>query len=229
VLPLAGAWLRDEPGQHGEELIAVPYREAVQARGLHEDPDGALWNAVTYQAYDGFIRSDLLSLVQPDAIVDPPPIVPAPGRLVHPLPGSIKTQHWGENGENYAIWQLWGHNGLDLGGKAVGTPIVAMAAGVVVYIGYDPTGYGHHVEIKHDALKASTVYCHALEIDVQVDQPVMAGDTVATVGSSGNSSGPHLHLEVRLRNPEGGYRDGTPMPRGRVDPETWAIMYGLKL
>jgi hypothetical protein len=227
VTPLLGANLRDAPGQHGAILTGVPYRQTVIVSGVTDiQSDGYAWCEASYGGYQGYIRSDLLSLIEPPVIVEPPPLL---GDLVHPLAGSIKTQHWGENGEQYLIWKLWGHDGCDFGGKAIGTPIVAMAAGLVSYVGYDHTGYGYHVEIMHDALEASTVYCHAQDIDVQVGQPVSAGDTVATVGSSGNSSGPHLHLEVRLIKAEGGYRDGTPMPRGRVDPETWAILHGLKL
>jgi murein DD-endopeptidase MepM/ murein hydrolase activator NlpD len=73
------------------------------------------------------------------------------------------------------------------------------------------------------------MYCHLDEPGVMAGTVVKAGETVGLLGSSGNSSGPHLHLEVRLQNQDGTYREDTPMGKGRCDPETWCILHGLKL
>jgi murein DD-endopeptidase MepM/ murein hydrolase activator NlpD len=58
---------------------------------------------------------------------------------------------------------------------------------------------------------------------------IEAGYEIGFLGSTGNSSGPHLHIEVRLMNKDGTYREGTPMTKGRVDPETFFAERGLKL
>lgn len=99
------------------------------------------------------------------------------------------------------------HKGLDIAAPG-GTPIAAAAGGTVSYVGYDENGYGNYLTIRHgDSLK--TLYGHCSEIAVQVGQKVSAGETIARVGSTGRSTGNHLHFEVRL--------DGIP-----VDP-SWFL------
>jgi murein DD-endopeptidase MepM/ murein hydrolase activator NlpD len=86
------------------------------------------------------------------------------------------------------------HHGLDIG-AATGTPIKALRPGRVTFAG-DAGTYGNLVVVDHgDGLE--TRYAHASELDVGVGDEVMAGQTVARVGSTGRSTGPHLHLEVR--------------------------------
>ncbi|MBR3720420.1 MAG: M23 family metallopeptidase [Clostridia bacterium] len=87
------------------------------------------------------------------------------------------------------------HTGLDIG-AASGTPILAVADGVVTYASSMGT-YGNLVRISHGN-GVETYYAHCSRILVGVGQTVSAGDTIALVGSTGNSTGPHLHLEVRL-------------------------------
>ena len=87
------------------------------------------------------------------------------------------------------------HTGLDIG-AASGTPIKAVADGVVTYASSMGT-YGNLVRISHGN-GVETYYAHCSKILVGVGQTVSAGDTVALVGSTGNSTGPHLHLEVRI-------------------------------
>ena len=87
------------------------------------------------------------------------------------------------------------HTGLDIG-AASGTPIHAAADGVITYA--SPMGtYGNLVKISHGN-GVETYYAHCSKILVSVGQTVSAGDTIALVGSTGNSTGPHLHLEVRI-------------------------------
>jgi murein DD-endopeptidase MepM/ murein hydrolase activator NlpD len=87
------------------------------------------------------------------------------------------------------------HDGLDFAAPR-GTPILAAAGGVVVAAGWD-TGYGRRVEIDHgDGLMSR--YAHASHILVEPGDLVERGQPVARVGSSGVSTGPHLHFEVRL-------------------------------
>ena len=91
----------------------------------------------------------------------------------------------------------WGrmHEGIDIG-CAYGTPNRAAAAGTVIHAGW-MGGYGNLVVVDHGN-GLSTAYAHASSILVGVGQTVAQGETVSLVGSTGNSSGPHLHFEVRI-------------------------------
>jgi murein DD-endopeptidase MepM/ murein hydrolase activator NlpD len=91
----------------------------------------------------------------------------------------------------------WGrmHEGIDIG-CAYGTPNRAAAAGTVIYSGW-LGGYGNLIVVDHGN-GLSTAYAHASSLLVGVGQSVAQGQTVSLVGSTGNSSGPHLHFEVRV-------------------------------
>jgi len=148
----------------------------------------------------------------------------------HPVPGAVITQHFYQNPQNYSQFGMPGHNGTDFGGKAAGTPILAIADGVVIYSEMDP-GYGWYVRLEHTegSHRFSTMYCHLQEKGLAAGTSVKAGQTIGKLGSTGNSTGPHLHLEVRLLTILGAYQEKTPMPKGRVDPETYLFMKGLDL
>jgi len=99
------------------------------------------------------------------------------GYRIHPINGG-KQFHWG----------------LDIG-QPEGTPLLAGFDGVVVYVGYHPTGYGNIVVIEcEDGNQARYAHCH--EIFVTVGQEVERGEVIATVGNTGASTGAHLHIEV---------------------------------
>ena len=87
------------------------------------------------------------------------------------------------------------HEGVDFSAPA-GTPIFAAAAGVVTNVEYHPQ-YGHLVEIDHGN-DISTRYAHASAIHVQNGALVKRGQKIAAVGTTGRSTGPHLHFEVRV-------------------------------
>jgi murein DD-endopeptidase MepM/ murein hydrolase activator NlpD len=91
----------------------------------------------------------------------------------------------------------WGrmHEGIDLG-AAYGTPIAAAAAGTVIYAGW-LGGYGNLTVIDHGG-GLSTAYGHQSNIGVSLGQHVEQGQIIGNVGSTGHSTGPHLHFEVRL-------------------------------
>ncbi|MEB3159211.1 MAG: M23 family metallopeptidase, partial [Synechococcus sp.] len=82
-----------------------------------------------------------------------------------------------------------------------GTPVVAALSGTVTSSGL-AGGYGIAVEIEHSAPKRRTLYGHLSEIYVKQGQTVRQGDVIGRVGSTGLSTGPHLHFE--LRRPEAG-------------------------
>lgn len=88
------------------------------------------------------------------------------------------------------------HQGIDIAAE-MGTPIVATADGVVTIAGWNAGGYGNMVDIDHGS-GVSTRYGHASAVVVTVGQRVRRGQIIAYVGSTGHSTGPHLHYEVRL-------------------------------
>jgi murein DD-endopeptidase MepM/ murein hydrolase activator NlpD len=92
--------------------------------------------------------------------------------------------------------QLAMHEGLDFVAE-VGSPIVATAAGTVTRSGWD-NSYGNVIEVSHIE-GFSTRYAHLSKRLVEVGQKVQRGDTIAQLGSTGRSTGPHLHYEV-MRN-----------------------------
>ena len=87
------------------------------------------------------------------------------------------------------------HSGIDFKG-AMGSPIFAAATGEVTFAGRK-SGYGNCVEITH-ANGIVTRYAHLSRIDVAAGQPIEAGETLGGLGSTGRSTGPHLHFEVRI-------------------------------
>ena len=90
----------------------------------------------------------------------------------------------------------WGrmHEGIDIG-AATGTPIYAAAGGTVIYAGWE-SGYGNLTVIDHGNGLA-TAYGHQSKIAVSNGQTVSRGQLIGYVGSTGHSTGPHLHFEVR--------------------------------
>ncbi|QFT76332.1 Murein DD-endopeptidase MepM [Erythrobacter sp. THAF29] len=89
------------------------------------------------------------------------------------------------------------HKGIDFKG-ARGSPIMAAAKGEVIYAGWK-AGYGKFVEISHGN-GLTTRYAHMSRIDVKTGQQVDGGETLGGLGSTGRSTGPHLHFEVRINN-----------------------------
>jgi peptidoglycan hydrolase-like protein with peptidoglycan-binding domain len=89
------------------------------------------------------------------------------------------------------------HPGLDIPAPP-GTPVQAAAAGTVVTAGFAPDGYGRRVVVD-DGGGVTTIYAHLLRVDVALGETVAPGDEIGLVGSTGESTGPHLHFEVRVR------------------------------
>lgn len=96
----------------------------------------------------------------------------------------------------YGVYNM--HRGIDIaGGGIYGRSVVASNDGKVVRVQYATTGYGYHVMIDHGG-NQWTVYAHLSAIYVSVGQWVGQGQSVGAVGSTGNSTGPHLHFEIRV-------------------------------
>ena len=116
-------------------------------------------------------------------------------RMVLPVSGTV-TSEFGLR--NHPIsGDLRFHAGIDIAADT-GTPIYAAFDGVVKVAEYDQWN-GYHIKIAHDS-DILTVYCHCSELFVKVGDTVSAGDIIAAVGSTGSSTGPHLHFEFRIDN-----------------------------
>lgn len=104
--------------------------------------------------------------------------------MVWPARGDL-SQGFGEDG----------HSGIDIMGDA-GDPVVAAAAGVAIVALESEDGYGWRIEIDHGS-GLTTLYAHLSAIGVRVGERVAQGQRIGAVGSTGISTGPHLHFEVR--------------------------------
>lgn len=109
------------------------------------------------------------------------------GYFIRPVPNGIKTQN------------VHGHNGVDIGAP-IGSKIRAVADGEVILarVGGWGGGYGNYVIIQHPN-GMQTLYGHMSRVDVSVGDKVSQGDTIGAVGNTGDSTGPHLHIEVHMK------------------------------
>ncbi|MBD7912594.1 peptidoglycan DD-metalloendopeptidase family protein [Clostridium cibarium] len=107
--------------------------------------------------------------------------------LEHPTRGGTITSVFGER---------WGkkHNGIDIAHKS-GDPVYCAFDGIVKECGY-VSGYGNKILIEHEG-NIQTVYAHLSSFETRIGAQVKKGDIIGRVGSTGNSTGPHLHFEVR--------------------------------
>jgi murein DD-endopeptidase MepM/ murein hydrolase activator NlpD len=90
------------------------------------------------------------------------------------------------------------HTGIDLAAR-LGTPVTAAADGMVVAVAHTQVGYGNYVIVAHGG-GIMTLYGHLLETDVTVGDKVVRGQRVGLEGTSGMSTGPHLHFELRVHD-----------------------------
>ncbi len=102
------------------------------------------------------------------------------GVRVHPIDGDLRF-----------------HAGIDIA-ASIGTPIYAAYDGIVIESEYDKWN-GYHIKLQHDN-EIMTVYCHCEKLNVNKGEVVRAGEVIGTVGSTGSSTGPHLHFEIRINN-----------------------------
>lgn len=105
------------------------------------------------------------------------------GSRLHPIQGVIKN-----------------HDGIDIGGST-GDPVYAAADGIIIYSAFNTGGYGNMVMIDHglnsEGVKIVTLYAHGDKLLKSVGETVKQGDVIMEMGSTGNSTGPHVHFEVR--------------------------------
>lgn len=148
---------------------------------------------------------------------------PSPDHLLaDPLPAALLTQPFGCTSHQFEPWSLGCpthhfHSGIDLGAP-LGCPVLAASPGVVM-AGRDPHGYGMFVVIRRDS-EFSTLYGHLSVVLVESGDYVGAGDVIGQTGSTGNSTGPHLHFEVRVA--------GQPVDPLPMLPARWTVGGGAR-
>ncbi len=136
---------------------------------------------------------------------------PAPSQNIAPQ-NSVKVPFNWPYGSGHFTWPLYGwltqeyrydHRAVDIAAN-LGTPVTAADRGVVIRAGWNNQGYGLFVVIDHN-IDYVTLYAHLSEVLVQEGDVVAQGQVIGKVGSTGNSTGPHLHFEIRdfgrLANP----------------------------
>jgi murein DD-endopeptidase MepM/ murein hydrolase activator NlpD len=163
----------------------------------------AAWDEANY-----YLQHHLLGLPAGVAI---DPNNPAAGRFVWPVPGSEISQLFGPS--PYDFEPPFGafphfHTGIDMAAP-MSTPIYAAGDGIVVAATASDVGYGNHIIIAHDG-HTLTLYGHLQAMAVHPGDTVKQGQPIGLMGSTGNSTGPHTHFEVRV--------DGQPVDPGLFLP-----------
>jgi len=185
ILPVSGVLHEVRPG---ETLSSIAQEYKVEVSAIVAYPDNQLSEPYTLQVGQ--------KLMVPGAKLPAPPApryaaagagngratIPATGAFMWPTTGRITQYPW------------WGHMAIDIG-TATGTPIYAADAGYVLEAGWTNVGYGLYVVIDHGN-GYRTLYGHMSAITAQAGQSVQKGQLIGRVGSTGNSTGPHLHFEV---------------------------------
>jgi murein DD-endopeptidase MepM/ murein hydrolase activator NlpD len=194
LLATAGAALAQVPTytvQDGDTVLAIAARLGVTAAALVRENELSDADVIrpgqVLRLPSGEARAELSSRgVRNER--------PPTGAFTWPLRGPITT-YFGEPG---ALWRRGYHPGLDVAAP-VGAQIAAVGAGVVIEAEWSGSnsGYGSYVKIDHGA-GVHTLYAHLSRVQVDVGDQVAPGDPVGLVGMTGFTTGPHLHLEVRV-------------------------------
>ncbi len=176
------------PVQQGSIKIEVPPPETIGSSGTQ---DLVATAPAPSDTYNPALRTPVGQTVSPEL-----PSLSAPDYLPN-SPAKFNGYIWPTKGvltSGYG-WR-WGrmHKGIDIAGPT-GTPIVAVAPGIVVSAGWNSGGYGNLVELQHPD-GTITLYAHNNRILVRRGQEVAQGQQISEMGSTGRSTGPHLHFEV---------------------------------
>lgn len=179
-----------------EELVAIQADLEVQQASvaaiqaeLEDDADAVSSLIEQYQAELAANQAEIAEVIANSGNTDY-----VGGEFIWPASGYISS---------YFGWRVISgvddyHTGIDItGGSFYGTPVVASNAGVVSMVRYNTTGYGYYVMIDHGGGK-QTLYAHNSSILVVEGQVVAQGETISLAGSTGWSTGPHLHFEIRI-------------------------------
>ena len=199
------------------------YRENLKDKRFEGQTPFTSDSADTWQSYDMLETYPHVYTMNWDITdINGPPVPPDPPlseALIWPAIG-ITTQRFGEQYEQYMEqYGIAGHNGLDIANSA-GTNLVAIADGIVQYSDWDDGGYGWYIRIWHQLLKMHSFYAHMKEQSpLAVHHRVTQGEIVGRMGNTGNSTGPHLHFELRAGS-RYNYKDlSFGHTKGRFNPE----------
>jgi murein DD-endopeptidase MepM/ murein hydrolase activator NlpD len=175
--------VRDELASNRDDLAAARGLKASALADTRESREEYLAEAEALAAQSAALAAQIESAQ--GGSVSTGPVSDA--GLIWPVGGPVTS----------GFGMRWGrmHEGIDIA-AASGAPIVAAAAGSVIYASW-MSGYGNLVVVDHGGGLA-TAYAHCSAILVAVGQGVAQGETIALVGSTGHSTGPHLHFEVRV-------------------------------
>ncbi len=178
-------------GSRGWHVAALQF--ALQVHGFPSGPvDGGFGGRTAaavqrFQRYAGLGADGAAGPATRRALRSPPPRSVL--RFARPA-GGLVGDSFGPRGVGF-------HPGQDYP-LAFGAPVLAAGRGCVVWAGFQPGGYGNLVVIRHRA-GMTTLYAHLSRVSVGVGRCLTAGVRVGSVGSTGFSTGPHLHFEMRLR------------------------------
>jgi LysM repeat protein len=120
------------------------------------------------------------------------------GSGVAPIIVGTGTFRFPVNSRNYTQYYWYGHPGVDVA-LGEGSPVFASDTGTVTFAGWNLFGYGNLIVVNHGN-GYETFYGHLSSINVVPGQIVYQGNVIGATGDSGNSSGPHIHFEIRLNN-----------------------------
>jgi LysM repeat protein len=153
--------------------------------------------------YNTFVNDETFELAIGDVIIVPDgvkpnvqPIAPRLGSVMTPNAGAVTALGvfvWPTNGTISQRFS-WYHPGVDIANRALPN-VLAADAGTVVFAGWDGAGYGNMIMIDHGN-GYKTRYAHLSKIYVVVGQTVNRGAAIGRMGSTGHSTGPHLHFEI---------------------------------
>lgn len=130
----------------------------------------------------------------------------------NPLSNAIITQYFGENPEDYQVYGYPGHNGQDLTTYESPPIVHAFLPGRCLKVGWEERGYGKYIVLDHGGRESW--YCHLEEVYIKPGENVEEGEPIAKMGSTGNSTGPHLHFGLKASD-----GDGAPGYKGFMDPQ----------
>lgn len=189
ILPITGVL---HTVQSGDTVVGIAKKYDAKAEDIVKDNDledsSSISTGRKLLVRDGAIAPASTPRIVPSGTISdpneavPPPVVAEGSGLLRPVGGYV-SQHFGR----------WGHSGTDIAGNA-GQTIHAALAGTVDFSGWQG-GYGKVVKINHGN-GLQTLYAHASTNYVSTGQAVNKGDAISRVGTTGRSSGDHLHFEV---------------------------------
>jgi len=190
ILPLNGAY---HTVAEGDTLESIAEKYKVDVEAISSLPLNNL-------------RPPLFRIQEGTKLIVPGGVKPYVPRRVTSYTGPVPTDARGTGSFAWPVrgsitqWYWWGHRAIDIAAPT-GSAVLAADGGYVSFVGWTDIGYGYLIILDH-ANAYSTYYAHLSQMYVGPGQRVERGQVIGAVGSTGNSSGPHLHLEIRYNGLE---------------------------